>query len=245
MANLTDAEKQRYDRQILLWGIDAQEKLKKAKIGIIGTGGLGSPILTYLAVAGVGKIVVADKDRVELSNLNRQVLHWNKDVGREKAISAEEKLKQINPDVEIVSYPTEVTTENIEQIFQDVDVLIDGLDNYPSRFLMNEYAWKKGLPFFHGAIWGLEGRVTTFIPGKTSCLRCLYSEAPPKAIFPVAGVTPGLIAMIQTTEVLKYLTGTGELLLDQLLIYNGETMEFRKIRLRKNPDCPVCRTKNI
>lgn len=240
MSTLTEQEKQRYDRQILLWGIEAQEKLKKAKIGIIGTGGLGSPILTYLAVAGVGKIIAADKDRVELSNLNRQILHWNKDVGKEKAVSAEEKLKQINPEVEIISYATEVTEQNIEQIFPEVDVLVDGLDNYPSRFLMNEYAWKKGLPFFHGAIWGLEGRVTTFIPGKTSCLRCLYSEAPPKAVFPVAGVTPGLIAMLQTTEVLKYLTGSGELLLDQLLIYDGELMEFRKIKLTKNPDCPVC-----
>lgn len=240
MAILTEEEKKRYDRQILLWGLEAQEKLKKAKIGIIGTGGLGSPILTYLAVAGVGKIILADKDRVELSNLNRQILHWNKDIGKEKAYSAEEKLKMINPDVEIVSHFTEVTEKNIDQIFNNVDVLIDGLDNYPSRFLMNEYAWKKGLPFFHGAIWGLEGRATTFIPGKTSCLRCLYSEAPPKAVFPVAGVTPGIIAMIQTTEVLKYLTGTGQLLLDQLLIYDGETMEFRKIKLSKNPKCSIC-----
>lgn len=245
MVTLTETEKERYDRQILLWGIKAQGKLKNAKVGIIGTGGLGSPILIYLTVAGIGKIILADKDRVELSNLNRQILHWDKDIGKEKTVSAEGKLRMINPDVEIVSYPTEVTEKNIDQIFNEVDVLIDGLDNYPSRFLMNEYAWEKGLPFFHGAIWGLEGRVTTFIPGKTGCLRCLYSEAPPKAVFPVAGVTPGLVAILQTTEVLKYFTGIGELLLNQLLIYDGETMEFRKIKLTKNPNCPVCGTKNV
>jgi len=237
---LTEVERQKYDRQIRLWGEEKQINLKKAKIGLIGTGGLGSPILLYLAVAGVGKIILADKDRVELSNLNRQVLHWNRDVGKNKPISAQEKLKEINPDMDIVIYCEEVGRDNIEQIFQNVDVVIDGLDNFPTRFILNEYAVKRRIPLFHGAIWGLEGRATTIIPGKTLCLHCFYKEAPPKEIFPVAGVTPGLIGIVQVTEVIKYFTQTGELLLNQLLLYDGETMTFRKIPLKKDPRCPVC-----
>lgn len=240
MITLTEQEKERYSRQILFWGIESQERLKRAKVGIIGAGGLGSPILIYLAVAGIGKLIIADKDYVELSNLNRQTLHWHKDIGKEKTASAEEKLKTINPDIEIISYFGEVNQTNIDKIFGEADVLVDALDNFPSRFLMNEYVWKKKIPFFHGAIWGLEGRVTTFIPGETCCLQCLYSESPPKEVFPVVGVTPGLTAMIQSTEVLKYFTGRGRLLLNRLLIYEGETMKFREISLKKDSSCKVC-----
>jgi len=222
------------------WGEEGQEKLKSTKIGVIGAGGLGSPILMYLAVAGFGKIIVADRDEIELSNLNRQILHWDKDIGRKKADSAQQKLQKMNPDVEIAAYVGEVNEENIDEILADVDALIDALDNFPSRFLLNEFAVKHNIPLFHGAVWGLEGRATTIIPGETPCFRCIYSESPPKEIFPVVGVSPALIAIIQVTEAIKYFTGIGELLKGELLIYDGETMMFSKVRLRRNPDCPVC-----
>jgi len=242
MATLTENDRTRFDRQIRIphWGVEGQERLKCAKVGIIGTGGLGSPITIYLAVAGIGRIVLADKDVVERSNLNRQILHWDRDIGRKKAASAEEKLRQLNPEIEIVSYDREITGENIEEVFRDVDAVVDALDNLPSRFLLNEFAVRHRMPLFHGAVWGLEGRASTIIPGKTVCLRCIYPEELPEEVFPVAGVTPALIGVIQATEVLKYFTGIGELLLDQLLIYDGETMSFSKLSLKRESQCPVC-----
>ena len=242
MATLTENDRIRFDRQIRIpgWGAEGQQRLKSAKVGIIGTGGLGSPITVYLAVAGVGSIVLADKDVVELSNLNRQILHWDRDIGRKKAASAEEKLKQLNPEIEIISYDGEVTGANIEEVFRDVDAVVDALDNLPSRFLLNEFAVRHRVPLFHGAVWGLEGRASTIIPGKTVCLRCIYPEELPEEIFPVVGVTPALIGVVQATEVLKYFTGIGELLLDQLLIYDGEMMSFSKLSLKRAPHCPVC-----
>ena len=242
MATLTENDRIRFDRQIRIpgWGAEGQQRLKSAKVGIIGTGGLGSPITVYLAVAGVGSIVLADKDVVELSNLNRQILHWDRDIRRKKVESAEEKLKQLNPEIEIVSYEGEITGENIEEVFRDVDAVVDALDNLPSRFLLNEFAVRHRVPLFHGAVWGLEGRASTIIPGKTVCLRCIYPEELPEEIFPVVGVTPALIGVVQATEVLKYFTGIGELLLDQLLIYDGEMMSFSKLSLKRAPHCPVC-----
>ncbi len=242
MFALTASEKKRYHRQMIIsgWGEEGQAKLKGTTIGVVGAGGLGSPILMYLAVAGFGKIIVADKDKIELSNLNRQVLHWDKDIGRNKADSVREKLQEMNADVEIVTYTEEVNEENIDRIFADADALVDALDNFPSRFLINEFAVKRNIPLFHGAVWGLEGRATTIIPGETACFRCIYSEAPPKEVFPVVGVSPALIATIQVTEAIKYFTGIGELLAGQLLIYDGESMMLSKVRLRRNPDCPVC-----
>jgi len=242
MATLTEHDRTRFDRQIRIprWGVAGQERLKRAKVGIIGTGGLGSPITIYLAVAGIGRIVLADGDVVERSNLNRQILHWDRDIGRKKAASAEEKLRQLNPEMEIISYDRESTGENIEEVFRDVDAVVDALDNLPSRFLLNEFAVRHRLPLFHGAVWGLEGRASTIIPGKTVCLRCIYAEEIPEEVFPVAGVTPALIGVIQATEVLKYFTGIGELLLNQLLIYDGEMMSFSKLSLKRESHCPVC-----
>lgn len=242
MVALTEHERTRFDRQIRIprWGVEGQERLKRARVGIIGTGGLGSPITIYLAVAGIGRIVLADGDVVERSNLNRQILHWDRDIGRKKAASAEEKLRQLNPEMEIISYDREITGENIEEVFRDVDAVVDALDNLPSRFLLNEFAVRHRLPLFHGAVWGLEGRASTIIPGKTVCLRCIYPEELPEEVFPVAGVTPALIGVIQATEVLKYFTGIGELLLNQLLIYDGEMMSFSKLSLKRESHCPVC-----
>jgi len=222
------------------WGEEGQTKLKGTTIGVLGAGGLGSPLLMYLAVAGFGKIIVADKDTPELSNLNRQILHWDKDIGRKKAESAAEKLRQMNRDIEIVAYAGEVTEYNIEQIFAGVNGVCDALDNFESRFVLNAFAVRHRIPLFHGAIWGLQGEATTIVPGESACYRCIYSEAMPGELFPVAGVTPGLIAIIQATEALKYFTGVGELLKDQLLIYEGDYMTFTKVKLKRNPDCPVC-----
>ena len=242
MSFLTENELRRYNRQMLIsgWGEEGQLKLKRAKVGVIGAGGLGSPILIYLAVVGFGKIIAADKDKIELSNLNRQVLHWDKDIGREKAISAKEKLQQINPDVEITAVTSEVNEEKIEKIFSSVDAVIDALDNFESRMMLNKFAVEHRIPMFHGAVWGMEGRAMTIIPGETACFRCLYSESPPQEVFPVVGVTPALIGIIQVTEAIKYFTGVGELLKNQLLVYDGELMAFSKLRVNRDADCPVC-----
>ncbi|HIE30668.1 TPA: HesA/MoeB/ThiF family protein [Candidatus Poribacteria bacterium] len=242
MSILTADDHQRYNRQMMIdgWGEAGQEKLKQTTIGVFGAGGLGSPLLTYLTVAGFGKIIVADKDVIELSNLNRQILYWDRDIGRKKAESAKEKLQEMNRDVEIVAYADEVTEDNIEQVFASVDAVCDALDTFESRFVLNAFAVAHRIPLFHGAIWGLSGEVTTIIPAETACYRCLYSEAMPGKVFPVVGVTPALIGVIQATEAIKYVTGVGELLKDQLLLYEGESMTFSKVRLRRNLDCPVC-----
>jgi len=242
MSILTANDYQRYNRQMMIdgWGEEGQATLKQTTIGVLGAGGLGSPLLMYLAVAGFGKIIVADKDVPELSNLNRQVLHWDKDIGRKKAESAQEKLQEMNKDVEIVAYADEVTEDNIEQVFAGVDGVCDALDNFESRFVLNAFAVAHSIPLFHGAIWGLSGEATTIIPGETACYRCIYSEAMPGEIFPVVGVTPALIAVIQATEAIKYFTGVGELLQNQLLLYEGESMTFSKVKIKKRPDCLVC-----
>lgn len=239
---LTEYDLKRYNRQIMIndWGESGQEKIKSAKVGIIGTGGLGSPLLTYLAVAGIGRIIAADRDIVDMSNLNRQILHWDKDIGKKKAESAQEKLKEINQSIDVTVVAEDVTQENIGHIFRGVDLVIDALDNYPSRFVLNEFAVRSRIPLIHGSVWGLEGRSTTIIPGKTPCLRCIFPEAPPKEVFPVLGTIPALIAMIQTTETLKYFAQIGELLTGRLLIYNGEYQTFDELPVKRDPDCPVC-----
>lgn len=242
MSQLNESDKIRYDRQMRIdgWGEKGQGKLKNATIGILGIGGLGCPISIYLAVAGVGRIILVDKDTIELSNLNRQILHWNKDIDKFKALSAKQKLNEINPDVEIITYTEEANENNIERLFNGVNAVVDALDNFESRLLLNKFAVSCKIPLFHGAVWGLEGRATTILPGKTICLNCIYKEVPKKEIFPVAGVTPAVIGCIQATEVLKYLTGVGELLANRLLIYDGELMEFSQITLNRDPNCPVC-----
>lgn len=241
---LTQRELERYARQMLIWGEHGQKQLKKAKVGVLGLGGLGSPVTIYLAVAGVGKLVIADGDSVELSNLNRQVLHWDEDIGKSKAISAWEKLRKFNPDIEVKHFKGITTEENIASVFEGVDCVVDALDNIPSRLVLNKFAVERKIPLFHGAIWGFEGRVTTVIPGKTACLSCIYQAAPPRETFPVVGATPGLTAMIQVMEVIKYLTGKGKLLENELLVIDAEMMEFRKIKLRRLDNCPICSSLN-
>lgn len=238
---LSKRELTRYERQILIpeWAKAGQQKLKKAKVVVAGAGGLGSPILTYLAVAGVGKLRVIDADKVLLGNLNRQILHWDKDIGRAKVDSAREKLEALNVDIEVEAICERITEANVFDLV-DGYAIVDAVDNLPTRFLLNRAALRNNLPFFHGAIYGFEGRATTIIPGKTACLRCLYQEVMPGKI-PVVGVTPAVIGCIQATEVVKYVLGIGELLTDRFLIYDGLSMRFTEVRLRKDPNCSECK----
>ena len=239
---LTPEEKQRYDRQIMIpgFGESGQEKLKKARVVIAGTGGLGSPISFYLTAAGVGTLRIIDNDKVELSNLNRQILHWDKDIGKGKAKSAHEKLTQLNKNVNIETINTTIDETNVYNLTAGFDVIVDAMDNMPTRFLLNKAAIKHKIPFVHGAVSGLEGRAMTVIPGKSACIRCLYHASPPKKKFPVLGTTPAIIGAIQATEVIKYLTGIGTLLTNRLLIYDGLNMKFTELTVVRNTICEHC-----
>lgn len=240
---LSEDEKRRYHRQMIIpgWGMESQLKLKGTRIGVAGAGGLGSFILMHLAVTGFGEIILIDRDRVEINNLNRQVLYWEDDIGVNKSDSAQKKLKKMNSTIEIISYAEEINDKNINRIFSDVDGLIDALDNFPDRFLINKFAVQRSIPLFHGAIWGFEGRVTTIIPGKTACLRCIYPELPyQENTFPALSVSPALIGSIQVTEAIKYFTGIGELLSGQLLIYDGASSSFLKTQIERKSTCDVC-----
>jgi molybdopterin/thiamine biosynthesis adenylyltransferase len=235
-------ERKRYDRQIMIRGVgeEGQEKLRRAKILIAGAGGLGSPAAMYLTAAGVGKIRVVDHDSVELSNLNRQVLHWEHDIGRSKVESATEKLKKLNRAVEIEAIEETITEANLSQLVADSDLIVDAMDNLPTRYLLNKAAVERNIPFFHGAIYGFEGRAMTIIPGKTACLRCVYHGVVPGEKFPVMGVAPGVIGCIQATEVIKYIVGIGELLTNRFLIYDGLNLTFTELRVKKDPNCEDC-----
>ena len=240
---LTTNELARYDRQIMIkgFGEEGQEKLKRAKVIIAGGGGLGSPSAIYLAAAGVGMIRIVDHDRVELSNLNRQVLHWHKDIGRSKVTSATEKLKKLNPEVEVEAIEETITEDNVSQLMAGFDVVVDAMDNLPTRYLLNKAALEKDIPFVHGAVYGFEGRAMTIIPGKTACLECVYHGATtPGGKFPVIGVAPAIIGCIQATEVIKYIVGIGALLTNRLLIYDGLNLRFTELQVKKDPDCEHC-----
>lgn len=239
---LTPEEKIRYDRQILIDGIGArgQAKLKRARVLIAGCGGLGSPAALYLAAVGIGTLRIIDSDKVELSNLNRQILHWEKDLGKSKVFSARAKLRRVNRGVKIEAINATIGAANVAKLTQGCDVIIDAMDNLPTRLLLNAAALAADTPFVHGAVYGLEGRVTTIIPGKTACLGCIYRGVPPKVKFPVLGTTPGIIGLMQATEAIKIITGIGELLTNRLLIYDGLKMEFTTMPIKKYPACPYC-----
>ena len=239
---LTANELERYNRQIMIeeLGEKGQERLKQAKVFIAGAGGLGTPISMYLTAAGVGKIRIVDHDTVELSNLNRQVLHWDRDIGKRKVNSALEKLRQLNQSVEIEVIEEMITEANVSELVADSDLIVDAMDNLPTRYLLNKTAIDQGLPFFHGAVHGFEGRAMTIIPGKTACLMCIYRGAVPDGKFPVIGVTPAIIGCIQATEAIKYIVGAGELLTNRLLIYDGLSLKFSEFLVRKDPNCKHC-----
>jgi molybdopterin-synthase adenylyltransferase len=237
---LSERERERYKRQMLLFGDDGQEQLKKAHIFIAGAGGLGSPIALYLAVAGIGTLTIVDKDVVDQSNLNRQILHYDRDIGRKKTASAEEKLSEANPDITVKVIDATIDASNAGTLIGNADGIVDAMDNYPTRYLLNDVAIEKDIPLFHGGIRGFYGQATTIIPHKTACLRCIFPHAPPQEVFPVVGVTPGFIGMVQATEVLKYLLGSGELLTNRLFIWDGMQAHWEEIALERNPHCAAC-----
>lgn len=237
---LTKDELKRYERQISIFGEEGQRKLKKAKVFIAGAGGLGSSISTYLTVAGVGKLRMVDNDIVALENLNRQILHWDNDIGKKKLESAAAKLKRMNPNVEVEVISETINKGNIDELVGDFDMIVDAMDNFAARYVLNKAALVKKIPLFHGAVHGFYGQATTIIPGKTACLRCIFPEAPPPTIPPVVGVTPGVIGCIQATEVIKYILGIGGLLENRLLMWDGLKAEMDEVPLEKNLRCEDC-----
>ena len=237
---LTSDELKRYERQISIFGEDGQGKLKKAKVFIAGAGGLGCSISAYLTVAGVGRLRVVDNDIVALENLNRQILHWDSDIDKKKLESAAAKLRRMNSNVEVEVISETITEGNIDDLVGDFDMIVDAMDNFAARYVLNKAALVKKIPFFHGAVHGFYGQATTIIPGKTACLRCIFPEAPPPTVPPVVGVTPGVIGCIQATEVIKYILGIGSLLENRLLMWDGLNGEVDELPLEKNPGCEDC-----
>lgn len=246
--SFTDDQIARYSRHIILpeVGSKGQKKINTGRALLIGAGGLGSPVAYYLAAAGVGTIGMIDDDVVDLSNLQRQILHTTADVGKSKAVSGKEKLQALNPDCRVVAYQERLTASNIMEIIKEYDVVVDGTDNFGTRFIANDACVMVKKPFFHGAVLRFFGQAMTVLPGEGPCYRCIFPEPPAPGTTPtcsqagILGVIPGTIGLIQATEVLKYLLGLGDLLVGKLLTYDALTMEFNKVGIQKNPDCPVC-----
>lgn len=245
----TNEQLERYSRHIILKevGVKGQKKLLNAKVLIIGAGGLGAPAAMYLAAAGVGTIGIADADEVDLSNLQRQIIHTTPDVGKPKVQSAKETMEAINPDVKVVPYHTFVDSENILDMIQDYDFIIDGTDNFPAKFLINDACVMAKKPFSHAGIIRFQGQLMTYVPGKGPCYRCVFRDPPPKDAVPtckqagVIGAMGGVIGSLQAMEAVKYIIGRGELLTGCLLTYDAMSMTFRKIKLPENTEnCPVC-----
>lgn len=239
---LTEEDRQRYHRQIIMpgWGEAGQEKLKSAHVFVAGAGGLGSPVSIYLAVAGVGQISLCDSDRPELSNLNRQILHSDSRIGMNKAVSGQCTLQELNPSIQVTAISTRIEAENADDLVGDADIILDCMDNYPTRYVLNECAIRKGIPFVHASVWGLEGRLSFIKSPETPCLRCIFPAAPAPEVFPVLGAVPGTIGCLQAIETLKYLTGIGENLKGKLLVWSGTDMSFEVYPVARNPACPTC-----
>jgi len=242
---LTDEDKTRYNRQIILsgWGEEGQKKVKQATVFIAGAGGLGSPVAIYLAAAGVGRLRICDFGEPELSNLNRQVLHNEEDIGKNKALSAKETIAKINPHIKVENLPDKIEGENIAQLVDDAHIIVDCMDNFPTRHILNEYAVKVRLPFVHAGVFGMSGQITFIHTPETPCLYCVFPGSPPSEVFPIVGATAGVIGTLEALEVLKYLTGKGSLLKNRMLYWDGELMTFQEIALQKDPKCIVCRKK--
>jgi len=237
----------KYERQIILpiIGCEGQEKILKAKVLIVGLGGIGSPCALYLAAAGVGTIGIVDADNVELSNLQRQIIHFSPDVGKPKVISAKEKIEKINPDVKVITHAVRARAGNIAQIIKDYDFIIDGTDNFASKFLINDACVFAAKPFSHGGVLRFSGQTMTYTPGN-ACYRCIFAGPPPRDAVPscsqagILGAVAGMLGTIQATEALKCLIGKGELLVNRLLIFDALNMKFRETAVKRNPHCPLC-----
>ncbi|CUU02827.1 adenylyltransferase and sulfurtransferase [Candidatus Thermokryptus mobilis] len=238
----------RYGRHLIIpeVGLEGQRKLKSASVLIVGAGGLGSPLAFYLTAAGVGRIGIVDFDVVDLSNLQRQIIHTTKDVGRSKLESAREKLKALNPNVKIETYEMRLTSENALDVIKNYDIVVDGTDNFPTRYLVNDACVFLKKPNVYGSIFRFEGQVSVFYADRGPCYRCLYKEPPPPGLVPscaeggVLGVLPGIIGTIQALETIKLILGIGEPLIGKLLLFDALKMKFRELNLRKDPECPVC-----
>ncbi|HEX7671996.1 MAG TPA: molybdopterin-synthase adenylyltransferase MoeB, partial [Polyangiaceae bacterium] len=247
-ADLTDAQRDRYSRHILLpeVGEKGQEKLLKSKVLLLGAGGLGSPAALYLAAAGVGTVGLVDADTVDASNLQRQILHATSRLGTPKVDSAEVAIRDLNPDVKVVKFQERLTSENVDRIFKGWDVVVDGCDNFPTRYLVNDASLFNKIPVVHGSIFRFDGQVTTFLPFQGPCYRCLYPEPPPAHLAPscseagVLGILCGIVGTLQATEAIKLLLGKGELLSGRLLQYDSMKMAFRTFKLRRDKNCPAC-----
>lgn len=245
---LSQDEILRYSRHLIMpeVGVEGQERLKAGSVLLIGTGGLGAPAAMYLAAAGVGRLGLVDFDRVDTSNLQRQIIHSTKNVGKPKVESAKERLRDINPLIRIDTYDERLSKENAIKLIRQYDIVLDGTDNFQTRYLVNDACVFEKKPFVYGSIFRFEGQSTVFYPGKGPCYRCLFAEPPPPGMVPscaeggVLGILPGVIGVIQATEVVKLLIGKGELLIGRLLLYDALAMKFREVKFRKNPKCPVC-----
>src|SRR5437870_650221 len=245
---LSKEEVLRYSRHLIMpeVGMEGQEKLKAARVLCIGTGGLGSPLALYLAAAGVGTLGLVDFDVVDFSNLQRQVIHFTGDVGRPKLKSAAEKIAAINPFVNVKPFETRLTSENALRIFEGFDIIVDGTDNFPTRFLVNDACVFTGKPNVYGSIFRFEGQASVFAAKDGPCYRCLYPEPPPPGLVPscaeggVLGILPGLVGCIQATEAIKLIIGKGEPLIGRLILYDALAMTFREFKVRRNPKCPIC-----
>src|SRR5690349_19691856 len=246
---LSNEEIRRYSRHLILpeFGMEGQRRLKEGSVLLIGTGGLGAPLALYLAAAGVGHIGLVDFDVVDESNLQRQIVHGTSTVGVRKTESARRRLNDLNPNVEVTTYAEQVTSENAFEIMRPYDVIVDGTDNFPTRYLTNDASVMLGKPNVYGSIFRFEGQATVFHPKEGGpCYRCLYPEPPPPGLVPscaeggVLGVLPGIIGTIQATEAIKLIAGIGETLIGRLVLYDALAMRFRELKLRRNPECPAC-----
>jgi adenylyltransferase/sulfurtransferase len=245
---LRDDQIERYSRQIILKevGGKGQKKLLSAKVLVIGAGGLGSPCAFYLAGAGIGKIGVVDSDNIELNNLQRQILHTTAEVGTSKAESAKKKMNSLNHDVDVVVYNLRLTSENILDIISEYDIIVDGTDNFPTRYLVNDACVMKNKPLIHAGIFQFDGQAITIVPGKGPCYRCLFSEPPPPGLVPscqeagILGAVAGILGVIQANEVLKLILGYGEPLIGRLFIFDAQNSTFRTVKVPRDPKCPVC-----
>jgi molybdopterin/thiamine biosynthesis adenylyltransferase len=248
MMEFTEEQLHRYSRHIILPEVGGmgQRKLLDAKVFIVGAGGLGCPVGYYLAAAGVGAIGIVDNDEVELSNLQRQIAHNIYSLGKPKVESVKKTFEALNPDVHVEALRMKIGKDNIKDLIADYDVVVDGSDNFPTRYLVNDACVMMKKPLVSGAILRFEGQVTTIVPGEGHCYRCLFEEPPPPGLVPscqeagVLGVLPGVVGALQATEVLKLILSKGKVLRNQLLIYNALEVTFRKVRVEKNPQCPVC-----
>ena len=243
----TPQQVQRYSRHIIMpqVGSAGQRKLMDASVLLVGAGGLGSPLAMYLAAAGVGKLGIVDFDDVDITNLHRQLLHGMDDIGRLKVDSAEDTIRSINPDADIVKIAKHINSENAMEIAEEFDILIDGTDNFPTRYLINDLGVLMNKPVVHGSIFMFDGQVTTFLPGQ-GCYRCLYPAPPPPGMVPscaeagVLGVLPGIVGSLMATEAIKLILGVGKPLVNRLLMVDALDMDMRTVKIRKDPDCPAC-----